>query len=164
MTNPLNELFQVPQIDFEIEEDPVEEPTQSTAVAILPEPPPPPKTALVVKEGTGIDPDTDEDYTLARNTYKSLINKGNEAVNDIHELAKELEHPRAYEVLATLMKQVTDTTSALFELQKNRVGMQNGGEKKKDDPSQPPINVEKAVFVGTPAEMLRQLNGPDSQS
>lgn len=160
MTNPLNELFQVPDIDYEIEEEEVETKVESTEVTILPPPPPPPVTALPVKEGTGIDPDTDEDYILARNTYKSLINKGNEAVNDIHDLAKELEHPRAYEVLATLMKQVTDTTSALFELQKSRTAIiqNNNGEKKKDDPSQPSITVDKAVFVGTPAEMLKQLD------
>lgn len=159
MTNPLNELFKVPDINYEIEEEEPKAPVESTEVAILPPPPPPPVTVLPVKEGTGIDPDTDEDYNLARNTYKSLINKGNEAVNDIHDLAKELEHPRAYEVLATLMKQVTDTTSALFELQKSRANIiQNNGEKKKEENKDGNnITVEKAVFVGTPAEMLKTL-------
>lgn len=164
MTNPLNELFNVPVLDYEelIAED--EEAPSPNVPVIIPPPPPPPVTTMDVKEGTGInnDPDTDADYELARNTYTSIINKGNEAVNDIHALAKELEHPRAYEVLATLMKQVTDTTTALFELQKTKAGLKGMG-KPKDAPkdgngSGNSITVEKAVFVGTPAEMLDHLN------
>ena len=62
--------------------------------------------------------DQEEDYRLARKTFRQLINKGNDAIEGISDLAKESESPRAYEVMATLMKTVADTTKDLFELQK----------------------------------------------
>jgi len=101
--------------------------------------------------------DQEEDYRLARRTFRDLINKGNSALEGITDLAKESESPRAYEVLATLMKTVADTTDQLFALQKKVK------EVNKDDKARPQdeqrINVEKAVFVGSTADLLKKVKG-----
>lgn len=100
-------------------------------------------------------PDREEDYNLARDTFRGLINKGNDAIEGITDLAKQSESPRAYEVLATLMKTVADTTKDLYDLQKKTKDLlSNGNEKKLDETS---ITVDKAVFVGTTAELLKQI-------
>lgn len=102
-------------------------------------------------------PDQAEDYRLARNTFRSLINKGNGAIEDLSDLARQSESPRAYEVLATLMKTVNDTTKDLYDLQKKTKDLM------KDDKARPQdeqrINVEKAVFVGSTAELLKKVKG-----
>jgi len=100
-------------------------------------------------------PDREEDYNLARDTFRGLINKGNDAIEGITDLAKQSESPRAYEVLATLMKTVADTTKDLYDLQKKTKDLlSNGNEKKLDETN---ITVDKAVFVGTTADLLKQI-------
>lgn len=100
-------------------------------------------------------PDQQEDYALARNTFRGLINKGNDAIEDLTDLAKQSESPRAYEVLATLMKTVGDTTKDLYDLQKKTKDLLTDSGKKKLDETT--VNVEKAVFVGTTAELLKKV-------
>lgn len=99
--------------------------------------------------------DQEEDYTLARRTFRALIDKGNNAIEDLTDLAKQSESPRAYEVLSTLMKTVADTTKDLYDLQKKTKDLN------KEDKFRPQeeqrINVEKAVFVGSTAELLKQV-------
>lgn len=99
--------------------------------------------------------DAEADYHLARRTFRSLIDKGNGAIEGITDLAKESESPRAYEVLATLMKTVADTTKDLFELQKKNKELKNNDKLKPNEEQR--INVEKAVFVGSPSELLAKL-------
>ncbi len=100
-------------------------------------------------------PDQAEDYTLARKTFRSLIDKGNNAIEDLTDLAKQSESPRAYEVLATLMKTVGDTTKDLYDLQKKTKDLLTDSGKKKLDETT--VNVERAVFVGTTAELLKKV-------
>jgi len=99
--------------------------------------------------------DQEEDYRLARKTFRQLINKGNDAIEGISDLAKESESPRAYEVMATLMKTVADTTKDLYALQKMTKDLK--AEDKNRPQEEQRINVEKAVFVGSTAELLRQV-------
>ena len=98
--------------------------------------------------------DTKDDYNLSRKTFRDLITKGNGAIEELTDLAKESESPRAYEVLATLMKTVSDATKDLYDLQKKTKELKkmDGVEKPADN-----IIVEKAVFVGTTAELLKQI-------
>lgn len=105
------------------------------------------------KEEVGSE-DQRADYELSRKTFRDLIHKGNIAIEGITDLAKQSESPRAYEVLATLMKTVADTTKDLYDLQKKTKDLQNKGviEQKNDQ-----IMVEKAVFVGTTADLLKQI-------
>lgn len=98
-------------------------------------------------------PDQEEDYRLSRKTFRDLINKGNDAIEDLTDLAKQSESPRAYEVLATLMKTVSEATKDLYDLQKKTKDLK--GEGKKNE--QTNVNVEKAVFVGSPSQLLAQM-------
>ena len=93
----------------------------------------------------------DADYSRAN--YYNLIEKGNEALDGILEVAKESQHPRAYEVAANMIKNLSDVTEKLMILQKQQQEL-----KPKDELAGPTnINVDKAVFVGSTAELLRQL-------
>lgn len=96
--------------------------------------------------------DAEADYNLSRRTFRDLINKGNQVMESLTDLAKESESPRAYEVLATMMKTIADTTKDLYDLQKKTKDLK--GEKKAEGPS---VTVEKAVFVGTPSDLLKKI-------
>ena len=100
------------------------------------------------------DQDQKSDYVLARSTFRDLIDKGNDAIEGIADLAKQSESPRAYEVMATLMRTVADTTKDLFDLQKRKKDLAGGNEKKLDETA---ITIDRAVFVGTTAELLRKV-------
>ena len=115
---------------------------------------PPVKVEEPVSE---LNPDQEEDYRLARKTFRELINKGNNALEGITDLAKESESPRAYEVLATLMKTVADTTKDLYDLQKKTKDLMKEDKSRPQDEQR--INVEKAVFVGSTAELLKKVKG-----
>jgi len=95
----------------------------------------------------------DADFTRAN--YYNLIEKGNEALDGILEVARESQHPRAYEVAANMMKNLSDMTEKLMVLQKQRKELE------KDNPaaqaSQQNINVDKAIFVGSTADLLKQI-------
>ncbi len=110
----------------------------------------------VVPVPTEDQEDQKDDYVLARTTFRDLIHKGNDAIEVISDLAKQSESPRAYEVMATLMKTVADTTKDLFDLQKRKKDLAGGNEKKLDETA---ITIDKAVFVGTTAELLRKVKG-----
>ena len=63
--------------------------------------------------------DINQDYSYSRDSYYNLIDKGNEAIEGILEIAKEGQHPRAYEVAGQLIGQVGATVDKLQDLQKN---------------------------------------------
>jgi len=106
--------------------------------------------------------DQEEDYRLARKTFRQLINKGNDAIEGISDLAKESESPRAYEVMATLMKTVADTTKDLYALQKMTKDLKAEDKARPQDEQR--INVEKAVFVGSTAELLKKVKAGDTDA
>ena len=105
--------------------------------------------------------DQEEDYRLARKTFRQLINKGNDAIEGISDLAKESESPRAYEVMATLMKTVADTTKDLYALQKMTKDLKAEDKSRPQDEQR--INVEKAVFVGSTAELLKKVKSEQTE-
>jgi Terminase DNA packaging enzyme len=106
-----------------------------------------------VDEKYELPPDASEDYKEVRKTLKIIIKKGTESFDEISSLARQLESPRGYEVLATMMKTVADTTKDLFDLQKKTKELK-GADKINENP---PVNIDKAVFVGTTAELLRKV-------
>lgn len=106
------------------------------------------------------DGDVEADYNLSRKTFRDLINKGNMAMENLTDLAKESESPRAYEVLATMMKTIADTTKDLYDLQKKTKELKRDDKRPQDESR---INVEKAVFVGSTAELLKRIKNPDDQ-
>ena len=95
--------------------------------------------------------DVKKDYEYTRGNLYSIIEKGQEAINCILELAQESEMPRAYEVAGQLIKNVADATDKLMDLQKK---LKNIEEEKV---SKGPTTVNNALFVGSTAELAKLL-------
>ena len=98
-----------------------------------------------------VSDDIKKDYDYTRGNLYSLIEKGQEAINGILELAQESEMPRAYEVAGQLIKNVADATDKLMDLQKK---LKDIDEIKS---SKGPTNVTNALFVGSTAELSKLL-------
>ena len=96
--------------------------------------------------------DIDNDYKYQRENLYNLIERGQDAIDGILELAKESEHPRTYEVALNGIKQVADVTDKLVELQEKMKRL-------KEVPSNAPKNVTNALFVGSTAELQKMLKG-----
>lgn len=101
--------------------------------------------------------DIKRDYEYTRGNLYSIIEKGQEAINGILELAQESEMPRAYEVAGQLIKNVADATDKLLTLQQKLKDVQE----EKD--TKGPTTVNNALFVGSTAELQKLLknNTPD---
>ena len=95
--------------------------------------------------------DVDKDYQYTRANLYSLIEKGQESLNGIMELAGESASPRAYEVAGQIIKSVADTTDKLMELQKK---VKEVDEEKSKGPSTVTNN---AVFVGSTSDLSKML-------
>ena len=96
------------------------------------------------------DKDPDIDFETGRKNLFQLIDKGNEAIDGILGLAKEGEHPRAYEVAGQLIKTVSEVSQNLLDLQEKL-------KKIKDVPEKGPKNVTNALFVGSTTELTKLL-------
>jgi len=94
----------------------------------------------------------DDDAEFARQNIRELIQKGNDAVEGILHVAKESEHPRAYEVAANLIKNLSDLNKDLMEIQKRKKDLVPQEHKNSGN-----INVDKAVFVGSTTELVKFL-------
>ena len=94
--------------------------------------------------------DVDEDYEYQRENFYNLVEKGQTAIEGILELAKESEHPRTYEVAGNLIKQVSEVTEKLGDLQEKM-------RKLKEVPNNAPQSVTNALFVGSTAELQKIL-------
>ena len=97
-------------------------------------------------------PDIEADYVYQRKNFYDLVEKGSTAIDGILELAKEGEHPRAYEVAGNLIKQVAEVTEKLGDLQEKM-------NKLKEVPNNAPKNVTNALFVGSTAELQKLIKG-----
>ena len=96
--------------------------------------------------------DISKDYEYTRANLYSLIEKGQEAINGIMELAGESASPRAYEVAGQLIKSVADTTDKLADLQKKVK------DSEEDNTKKGPNNVtNNALFVGSTSELSKLL-------
>ena len=96
------------------------------------------------------DKDPDIDFETGRKNLYNLLDKGNEAIDGILNLAKEGEHPRAYEVAGQLIKTVSEVSQNLLDLQDKL-------KKVKDIPDKGPKNVTNAFFVGSTTELQKML-------
>jgi len=97
-----------------------------------------------------LDKDVKDDYEFSRDTYRDLINTGVRSLDVLAELARESEHPRAFEVLSKSIKDIGDTTEKLMALQKTKKEL-----KKEADESKRITN--NNVFVGSTTELQRLL-------
>ena len=108
------------------------------------DPKPLPERAL-----TTLDARSDEvdiDYKYSRENFYNLIERGQDAITGILDLAKEQEHPRTYEVAGQLIKTVSEVTERLADLQEKM-------QKLKEVPDKGPKNVTNALFIGSTKEL-----------
>ncbi len=98
------------------------------------------------------DKDPEIDFETGRKNLYNLLDKGNEAIDGILNLAKEGEHPRAYEVAGQLIKTVSEVSQDLLNLQEKL-------KKVKEVPDKGPKNVTNALFVGSTTELQKMLKG-----
>ena len=113
------------------------------------------KTEIVKNEIGGIktlSDDIKKDYDYTRGNLYSIIEKGQEAINGILEIAQESEMPRAYEVAGQLIKNVADATDKLMELQKKLKDVE-------EETQKGPSTVNNALFVGSTADLAKMLKG-----
>jgi hypothetical protein len=122
----LSEIFDV---------EPIKE---STQVETLP---------AVVEYADPVNADAD----FARNNIRELVTQGNQAVNELMLIARDGQHPRAFEVLSGLMKNLADMNKDLLEIQKRKKDLIPKTE------AQNNLNIDKAVFVGSTAELVKML-------
>lgn len=93
----------------------------------------------------------DADANFARNNMRTLITNGNDALQKLAYVADQSESPRAYEVLATMMKNLAEMNKDLLELQKQKRELAPQSESTKG------VNIDKAVFVGSTTELLKMI-------
>lgn len=94
--------------------------------------------------------ETDTDF--ARQNIRELINKGASAIEELAVVARDSQHPRAYEVMAGMLKNLTDMNKDLLDLQKKKQELTGVKETTSKD-----VNIDKAVFVGSTAELMKLL-------
>ena len=97
-----------------------------------------------------IDKDAEIDFDTGRENLYKMLDKGNDAIDGILALAKEGEHPRAYEVAGQLIKTVADVS-------KDLMAMQEKLKKLKEVPNTGPKSVTNALFVGSTTELTKLL-------
>ena len=125
------------------------------------------ETEVVETEKVGITPeqkpdritkdDITRDYEYTRGNLYSIIEKGQEAIDGILELAQESDMPRAYEVAGQLIKSVSDATDKLMDLQKKLKDVEE------DKQVRGPSTVNNALFVGSTAELAKLLKEKDKK-
>tara|TARA_B100000927_G_scaffold83788_1_gene67249 strand:- start:2351 stop:2761 length:411 start_codon:yes stop_codon:yes gene_type:complete len=103
------------------------------------------------------DKDIKDDYEFSRETYKELIKTGTRSLDTLAELARESEHPRAFEVLSKAIKDIGDTTEKLMKLQKDKKDLKKE-EKAEEEKKQITNN---NVFVGSTSDLQRMLGKED---
>jgi hypothetical protein len=104
---------------------------------------------LVVDTRNAVEVDTD----VARDNIKELLDKGNKAVEELAVVARDSQHPRAYEVMAGMLKNLADMNKDLLEIQKRKKDLLISNEKK----STGDVNVDKALFIGSTADLMKLL-------
>jgi predicted transcriptional regulator len=99
------------------------------------------------------DSNQQNDYNYSRETYYELIEKGKDALDNMIDVARESEHPRAYEVLAGLLKNVSDVNDKLMELNKKQKALEQQNATKQVE------NQQNNFYIGSSADIQRLLQG-----
>ena len=105
---------------------------------------------IIVRDDT-LD-DVDSDYKFQRENFYNLIERGQDAIDGILEVARQSDHPRSYEVAGNLISQVAEVTEKLSRLQSSMKRL-------KEVPNNAPKNVTNALYVGSTAELQKLLKG-----
>ena len=117
------------------------------------------KVTVLPPENTPAEPDLKSDlvdaYEQSKDNLQELIDNGKEAMEELLAIAKEGQHPRAYEVYGTLLKNMVDANKELLSIQKQMREMDNNRQKAGD------TKIDKAIFVGTAADLNKLLKEKD---
>tara|TARA_Y100000593_G_C4237428_1_gene300338 strand:+ start:162 stop:587 length:426 start_codon:yes stop_codon:yes gene_type:complete len=140
----MNNIESAVNAALDIVKNPIEEVIDPKPVA---------RTQLVEAGQTNAE-DIDTDYAYSRQNFYSLIERGQDAIDGILDLAKESEHPRTYEVAGQLIKTVSEVTERLADLQEKM-------QRLKEVPKDGPTNVTNALFVGSTKELQKLLKNKD---
>lgn len=116
----------------------------------LPDSPPLVKDVELLKPDTTKD-DIENDYKYARENLYNAIERGSDALEELVELAKQSQSPRAFEIVGQMIKTLTDSNKDLLEIQKKVKDL------KREEKSKGPNNVTNALFVGNTAELQKML-------
>ena len=106
----------------------------------------------VLPVATTSEEEKDTDFRYARENMYHIIERGRDAMDELLEIAKAEESPRAFEVFGQLLKNMTDTQEKLMELHRKKQIIENDGERQEVTKAQ---NVTNALFVGSTAELLK---------
>jgi hypothetical protein len=98
------------------------------------------------------------DADFARDNIRGLVIQGNQAVDELMLIARDGQHPRAFEVLSGLMKNLADMNKDLLEIQKRKKDLAPKAE------SQNNLNIDKAVFVGSTAQLVKMLKNQKQET
>lgn len=112
----------------------------------------PVRTAPAV-EDSELKEDLKDAYEQSKSNLQDLIDNGKDAMDELRQIASAGQHPRAFEVYATLLKNMVDANKELLNIQKQMRDMDG---KKRDDGS---TKIDKAIFVGSSAELNKLLKG-----
>jgi hypothetical protein len=113
------------------------------------------KTDIVTKDGEVIKPTDkkiEDDYEITRSHMRMLLVQGQEALNGALEVAKQSEHPRAFEVVGNLMKQLADVNQQLMDLHQQKAKLDSPKEGGKKE-----VTNNNAIFVGSTAELNKLI-------
>lgn len=129
-----------------------------TAPTATEAPAPVPKAPLVVKK----EPEEliDDDFEQARTALKDMIRKGQDAVNDIMGIARQSDHPRAFEVTGQLIKTVAETAKDLLDLQKQKKSLSTPAEGEAPKQIGTQNNI---VFSGSTNDLLKMLKNQNEK-
>ena len=129
-------------------DDRIDEILEITSLVPTTEIKPDPPARIIPKTGK----DDDIDYNYARENYYNLIERNQDAIEEMLEIAKQSEHPRAFEVVGQLIKSGLDANKELMGLHKTKkeLSIEKGGHT---------TTVNNAVFVGSTAELQKLLKG-----
>lgn len=94
----------------------------------------------------------DNDFEYSRQIYHDLLAKGSEALEEMMEVARATEHPRAFEVLSNMMKNMGDINGSLMDLHKKKKDFN-----KEDKPAELPGQTTNNVFIGSTSDLQRML-------
>ena len=114
----------------------------------------PPKNEVQVLNApvTNNDDNENNDFQYARENLYHIIERGRDAMDELLEIAKSEESPRAFEVFGQLLKNMTDSQEKLMELHQKKQKLKNDGERQEVTKAQ---NVTNAIFVGSTADLLK---------
>jgi predicted house-cleaning noncanonical NTP pyrophosphatase (MazG superfamily) len=108
-------------------------------------------TEIITVDELDSNQDLEADFNTARTNIKELLRKSDGAIDELLKVANESEHPRAYEVAATLIKTMADLNKDLLDIRK----------KKNDIGGKPTVenntNIDKAVFIGSTSDLIKIL-------